>query len=139
METVGKIVRWILALVLAGLIIAMFSPSFHVHPPGRGEMSRNLNYARQLVLASRAYTLDSDGEWPERLTDLYPDYIDDNRLLRFHEPDHQVGLPWIYIRPSDEDPPPDTIILKSPTTYQGKTLIARIDGIRMEKESPTNE
>lgn len=37
---------------------------------------------KNLTLACRAYAADWDGQYPNRLTDLYPDYLNDQQQLK---------------------------------------------------------
>lgn len=82
---------WLVLSILVALLISSFFPSrtdWPRHNPA-------LHQVKDHVLACRAYALNHEGAYPPSLDVLYPDYLDDERLL-YAVDEQGTRIPMIY-------------------------------------------
>lgn len=86
----------LVAIPALSFLATTLSPHFpRFESKKRREWIRVLSDTKNIVIALRGYARDWEGQFPDSLEDLYPDYIDDESLLTAVGPDGD-RRPWIY-------------------------------------------
>ena len=69
------------------------------------------------------YAEQHDGRFPQRLSDLAPDFLPskDDPVITYHDPHSKGQYDWLYVRPSPlYGLSPDTILVAVPMAYFAK-------------------
>ena len=95
---------------------------------GRAETTKVQSNIRQLLIASRAYAADNDGNYPDNLEELVPDWIDEFSAMELME-DSRGGFPQPldYNSGQTDSSTADTWLIASPP-FDGKRLVGYVDG-----------
>ncbi len=108
----------VIVLVLVGIVFP------HVDTwTIKGNATRDLSNARQLALACKLYANDHKGNFPKKLYDLVPTYIEDagifKKLMFLAPEDHSIHE-WSYFGSQSVNPPPHTILIASPMPWRNR-------------------
>ncbi len=117
--------------IIVGFIVflaAMSFPAYQgIHQRARETM--DINQIRQVSIACRFYASDNDGNYPDALEDLLPDYIEDLTILSIAQSVDGLPQPYSYrsgLKDSSDSNEPHII---SPFTYsRGSTPVGFADG-----------
>ena len=123
-QTRRKIV-WIICL--CGLL--SFGAYLLVGPLVRsnGALHRRLHQARSLAVACKLYASDHGGNYPERLPDLIPQYVDRPQILEFPLTDNKRLLTYQYFGGKETDPPHTVLLRVSPESPGGMAVVVYSD------------
>ncbi len=121
---IGYFIAGIIGLYgVLGLLMRPYSVSTE-----RSQMIYEVSTVKNLVTWCRLYADDWDGQFPGKLRDLYPDYLDDEKLFRTNEFKKQEFKDYLYFadRTIEKDGT-DMILIASPFVRKG-TRVAGFTG-----------
>ncbi|MEM6278399.1 MAG: hypothetical protein AAF733_02900 [Verrucomicrobiota bacterium] len=122
----GEILKPLGWLLLAALLLSLLIPSPHVQPKTSREIKAVWNL-KSLLLASRAYAADHDGNFPSSLEELYPDYVDEKDcFVSLNEAEEQ--LPFLYHPGLSNSADSKTPLVVDPHLRNGKRYVAYVGG-----------
>ena len=128
--------------LLVGFILVGLSLLRQVDTLPSGIDAKNRINGTLLTLAAYHCSQDYEGQWPETLDALIPDYLDPlDGLSDYHYRVRKTGenLPWTYLRPQEALPAPETVILQAPVETRGQPLEIRFQDILNQEKTKTLE
>ena len=113
-----------IVLGVIGTLVAFFVPISivsHTFPP----RTKKISDMKNLVLGCRTYAMDWDdtgwpkmdweiGRFPEKLEDLYPDYIDDKSLLKAIDPKTREPVDYLYFSGQTDTSFSNSLLIATP-------------------------
>lgn len=95
-----------------------------------------MSQVKNLSLASRAYAADREGRYPDKLSDLYPDYLDEANLLIARD-GAGARSGFLYHRNLTDTSNSRLPLIQHPFLFDGERITGRVGGhVIMEKVKP---
>jgi len=142
MACVGCLAAVVLGMLATLLIVATMTRQGGIPEPFRSlsDINRCQQNLTELTSALQRYEIRNKA-YPERLTDLYPDYLKSDAVLWCPiDHAHLGGTSYIYRQPA-ADAPPATVVIRclrhEPSKEVRVILGARLDGKIEVKTEPT--
>lgn len=121
----------IVGIGIISLLAAIAVPAF-MKARERALLVRSQMQARMIVIASKSYADDHNGEYPESLSVLVPDYVSSANQLVDPLPVKSGGTTvtreFIYYRPSKSDPNEMVVITSAGRTSSGERAVVKLSG-----------
>lgn len=115
-----------LGLFVGLMMVGMGLPVFMAIQES-AESSREMDAVKKLLVACHSYALDNENQLPASLQDLYPEYIDDEALLKRHNKQSGQLEPYTYFAGhSLRDPV--SVLVASPANGKGLRAVGFTDG-----------
>lgn len=89
----------------------------------RGALNRRLHQAMSIGVACKLYASDHEGNYPDHLQDLVPDYVNDARVLSFRSIDDQRELESKYFGGSERSAPDVPLLRVGPEKPGGAVVV----------------
>ena len=125
MAITGIVASFFWLLVSLGLVVVAF-PTFN-NVRESGYQARNKSYAQQIILGCRVYASDNQGNFPDSLDDLYPDYINSKDIF-LHKDINSNSERFVYY-PGAATGQQRRIVVASPTPIKGELVVGYSDGV----------
>jgi type II secretory pathway pseudopilin PulG len=108
--------------VLAGIALPVFSSV-----QDRAAATKCLSNAQQIALSCRLYASDHDGNYPQTLEQLVPDYLPDNHIFTCPITKDATTVGYEYFGGTDTDPPNKVLLTSKATTRDHKRVVVYVD------------
>ena len=132
----SKIIWSIAGIATVFLAIALINPM--QSNLSRTRAVRESSSVKILLHGCLAYAADNEGNYPPRLSALYPDYIDIKPLFKGRDGNGKNKSPMNYYPGLTTSSDPDTPLIEHPFTFNGKKIVASAGG-RVTNEKPAGK
>ncbi len=126
----------IVAILLGALgLFATIQPQGCGGLTERGKMMDDISNVKNLITGCRLYADDFDGEFPEKLWDLYPEYLDLEKIFKVYNYETKKSEDYIYIAGRTEKEDNKNLpVIASPVVRKGMRVVGfnggHVNGIR---------
>jgi len=104
--------------ILAGIALPVFSSV-----KDRAAATQCLSHAKQIALGCKLYALDHDGNFPQTLDQLIPEYLPDNCLFACPMTKDTSAMGYDYFGGKDTDPSTNILLTSKATTRDHKRVV----------------
>ena len=110
------------------LILWAFMPDSSISTE-RSKMIQEVSIIKNLVMGCRLYADDWEGKLPEKLRDLYPEYLDDEKLFQTTEYKKKEFKYYIYYpRKAVDTDSQEILLIASPFVRKGERVVGFTGG-----------
>jgi len=124
---IAGIVTGSIGVFVGAIAIAILMPAM-TKVQDRAISIKEANDVRSLVIACNIYASDWDGAFPEKLQDLYPDYMGDQPPLRAVNPKTKDTEDYIYFPGLTKASRSNLPLIASPFVNRGKRVVGIAGG-----------
>ncbi|MEM9281361.1 MAG: DUF4190 domain-containing protein, partial [Verrucomicrobiota bacterium] len=115
-------------LIPLGMVASVALPAFS-SVQSRAQETIEINQMKQINFACKIYAIENGNQFPERLADLVPDYLPNESLISWEDPETRRLVPVIYRSGLNEQSPPDEILALAPFPRNGKRAVVFVNGV----------
>lgn len=103
----------VVGLITMGMMAGIMIPAF-VAGSDKAKVGVQENEIQVLVVACHSYAGNNGGKFPDELQQLYPDYINDESLLKTRSEESQELEPYMYFSGKTVSSEPRSLLIASP-------------------------
>ena len=133
---IGGLITSLLGILIIGPIIAFaflaaLSMPAYQGIRDKGIQVKHMSNVKQIVLSCRTFASDNDGLYPEKLSDLTPDYLPEDvadDLLAYQPNFSEPPQDYLYFSGFNDSSPATKILIASPAPHRGKRIVGYVGG-----------